>query len=70
MTQADIEAEVAAAMAALDDTEERLQVGLILPNGAGAIVQVYDVPLTVLGELTEKLDPYRSQTIYQGKPRT
>lgn len=70
MTQADIEAEVAAAMAALDDTEERLQVGLILPNGAGAIVQVYDVPLTVLGELTEKLYPYRSQTIYQGKPRT
>ncbi|WP_277754903.1 hypothetical protein [Pseudactinotalea terrae] len=41
-----------------------MQVGLILPNGTGTVVQVYDVPLTVLAD---RLEQYRSQTIYQGK---
>lgn len=67
MSQEQIDAEVARAAAELDsvDTEERVQVGLVIPNGAGNVVQVCQVPLSVLARITDELAPYRTQTLFR-----
>lgn len=65
MSTEQIDAEVARAMAALDASSERVQVGLVVPNGAGAVVKVYDVPLDLLARLSDELEPHLTRTFFR-----
>jgi len=62
MDSSEIDEQVARARAALDGGGDTLQVGLLVPNGAGAVVKQYAVPLEVLARIDAELAPYQQGT--------